>query len=146
MTDPDVGWPALTEGEVQLETDSDELLWRQVHPEFAPDGVLTSRGFRPGQHDDGCLSTVRSSVLTAAAAQAHHEAVGLKTAGTWAVTPAESAQAGTRAVDDSTSPGLPTSAPPGHTYLDFRPLSKKGVKDASVALLLAAVARGRQHP
>lgn len=143
MTAPEPTWPDLEPGEVVLPADSVELLWRQVHPEYAPNGVLTSRAFRPGQHDEKRLSTVRSSVLSADEASKHHLGLGLKTAGTWAVTPAEVDQAESRAVDDSGSPALPASSPAGHTYIDFRPYSKRQVKDASASLLLAAIARGQ---
>ena len=53
---------------VQL-TDQDEILFRQIHPNFVEeDGQPSSQPFQPTEKDAGQLSVDRSSLTTAAAA------------------------------------------------------------------------------
>jgi len=46
-------------------SDTNELLFRQVHPSFIDNGEPTSQAFRPTQKDRGKLSVDRSSLTTA---------------------------------------------------------------------------------
>lgn len=72
-------------GEVPLD-DSDELLYRQVHPSWVQDGVPTSQAFGPTKKDEGKLSVDRGSLTTAKDSFRHHTGtLGLKSEGTWAI-------------------------------------------------------------
>lgn len=51
---------------------ADELLFRQVHPEFYRNGILGSRAFKPNSSDKGLMSTDRAVLTSAAAAFAHY--------------------------------------------------------------------------
>jgi hypothetical protein len=51
---------------------ADELLYRQVHPEFYQNGVLGSRAFKPNSSDGGMMSTDRASLASAEGAFTHY--------------------------------------------------------------------------
>lgn len=147
MSEREVDWPGLVTGEALLD-DEDELLWRQVNPQFVQDGVPTSQAFRLSTDDRGRLSTARASKQTAAGAYDFHTRVGgLASAGTWAVSLAEVTEAGSRAVDDTASESPPPSpVPPGHTYIDLRPYTGGVPRRIASVLSARAKTRGRQHP
>lgn len=51
---------------------ADELLFRQVHPEFYQNGILGSRAFKPNSSDKGLMSTDRAALTSAEAAFVHY--------------------------------------------------------------------------
>lgn len=51
---------------------TDELLFRQVHPEFYQNGILGSRAFKPNSSDGGLMSTDRASLTSAQGAFNHY--------------------------------------------------------------------------
>lgn len=51
---------------------ADELVYRQVHPEFYQNGVLGSRAFKPNSSDQGMMSTDRASLTSAKDAFTHY--------------------------------------------------------------------------
>lgn len=136
----------LDEGEVEL-TDIDEQLWRNVHPAYLDDGNMTSQAFKPTSKDDQRLSSARAERVTA---RIHHmeftEALGLESAGVWAVTVGEVLEVNLRAVWDERSQNPPDPCPTGHTYIDFRGQSGNKTTRLAQQLRNLAVARGRQHP
>ncbi|MCC0808310.1 hypothetical protein FPV16_19200 [Methylobacterium sp. W2] len=50
----------------------EELLLRQVHPEFYQNGILGSRAFKPNSGDAGKMSTDRASLTSPQAAFDHY--------------------------------------------------------------------------
>lgn len=153
MTDEELEWPSLKEGESEL-TESGELIWRQVHPHRLHDGVVSSEAFEPGRSDDKQLSSTRQAKTTAEQAYKHHaEVAKLKTAGSTAVTVSEVRSqkpiidgdpdvASLRVVDDSETSSEDAPLPPGHVYIDYRPLGSKRITKKAKQLAFFANKRG----
>lgn len=96
------------------------LLLRQVHPNFLPEGRLSSQAFVPFPKDEGQLSVYDGSRITAAAAHDDYTQLrGFASAGVWAVTKGES--------DAERVPGRPDPLEgfPQHAVLDFRELPRE---------------------
>jgi hypothetical protein len=122
-------------------TDSDELLFRQVHPSWVDDGVPTSQAFTPTPKDEGELSIARGSLTTSDAAFKHYTTVEkLASAGTWAVTVGEANGAGLESFDDDRPELL------AHGFVDFRGLGRKEAKRKAMVLAARARERGRMFP
>lgn len=121
-------------------TDSEELLYRQVHPSWVQDGVPSSQAFRPTKKDAGMLSIALGSKTTPDGAFNHHtKALKLQSAGTWGVTVAEVTDAGLNSFEQ------PRDDSPDHGFIDFRELGR-GQTERSAKLLLAnARERGCLH-
>src|ERR1017187_1573394 len=78
-----------------LPAESDELLYRQVLPAFVVDGRPSGQAFNPSKRHKYQLSVDRSSLTDAKSAFIlYTEEMGLKSAGTWAVTVAECGECG----------------------------------------------------
>ncbi len=136
-------FPPLNPGEVELQP-SDELLLRNVHPEFydPENDLVTSQAFRLNSNDDGCLSVIRRSQVSPF--DAHFEystSLGLPSIGVWAVSADEVADEGARSIDDSAAPVLQGhQRPSGHAYIDYRdlegrprPENKRGKQFSKIA-------------
>jgi hypothetical protein len=66
--------------------DADELLYRQVHPQWIVDGEPSSQAFKPTKKDEGMLSIALGSQTTAEDAFLHHtQVLKLASGGTWAL-------------------------------------------------------------
>lgn len=138
MSVPPYEWPELEAGE-ELVTDPRELLWRQVHPQRVHAGIVSSEAFEPGRSDEKQLSCSRASKTTAQEAYDYHTTdLGLTSVGSAAVTVSEVESekpivdgapevAPLRAVDDTAAANEGMLLPPGHTYLDFRPIGGKRI-------------------
>lgn len=141
--DQEAGFPQLRPGETELSSEEGgELLWRQVHPKYTDGGIITEQAFQSTSSDPRRLSCSRESLQTAQGAFEHHtQKLELQSAGTCAVTVDEAIEAGTRPVDDS---NVQEQVPPtpGHTYLDYRGLSKQDRSFARDELALFATERG----
>jgi len=72
-----------------------DLVYRQVHPSHAPEGVPSSQAFNPTPKDEGQLSVDDSRVFTAEESWDHFTRnLGFQSAGTWAVSIEEVETAG----------------------------------------------------
>lgn len=122
-------------------TDPDEALYRQVHPSWIADGIPSSQAFKPTKKDEGMLSIALGSKTTAEASFAHHtQVLKRESVGTWAVTVAETAEAGLHSYEQ------PLDDSPAHGFIDFRGIGR-GQTEANAKLLLdKARRRGRLHP
>lgn len=134
-------------GEPTVLGDDDELLYRQVHPNFVVDGRPSSQAFRPTAKDAGKLSVSRGSLTTPPAAYEHHtQALGLASAGTWAISVGECRQEALAAhADPLMSPPDPV-ANPAHAVVDFTPYSRGQSEAKGMRLARKATERGRLHP
>jgi hypothetical protein len=65
---------ALTD---EILTDTEEMLFRQVHPSWVDDGVPSSQASIPTKKDEGELSIARGSLTTAEAAFKNYTTVRL---------------------------------------------------------------------
>ena len=136
-----------SEGDDEYLTDRSEVLYRHVHPNWIKSDEPTSQAFRPNSKDEGKLSTARGSMTSAAGAFAlYTEGLGLRAAGTWAVSVGELAaepsplNAVADPIEDDPCPD------PAHAYIDFGVMHRKTIEAKAKVLLAAARRRGRQHP
>ena len=129
----------------ELETDTSELLFRQVHPSFLRDGRVGSQAFRPTAKDNKQLSVAQTSKTSAKAAFELHTACNkLASAGTWAVTVGECLALGLPVrPDEITEPPCPD---PAHAVIDFSALSNSKIEAHGMRLARHANERGRLHP
>jgi hypothetical protein len=114
-----------------------EVLFRQVHPSFIPDGVVQSNAFKPTLKDEGKLSVSLASLTSAEDAYLHHTVfLGKQSAGVWALT-------GQECIDNGTL-GFHEAEPNNHAhgFIDFRGKSKKQIENAAKTLKNHANRRG----
>lgn len=147
MTDSTNSFATLVQGEEPVPR-SEELLWRQVHPDWIHDGRLTSQTFSKSTSDINGPSVVRESAMTAEDAYHFHTRdLQNASAGTWAVSVEEVMERDMRVVEDGGAPNVSgKKRPKGHAYLDGRHLSGGQLKKHSKILRDLAEARGRFHP
>lgn len=113
------------------------LLLRQVHPQFFPDGEVSSQAFTPFPKDDGGLSVDDGDRVTADASYRHYAAdLRLQSVGVWAVMGKEVASVGLQYRPD------PVADNPAHALIDFDDLSKKECRKRAKKLRKLAVERG----
>lgn len=117
--------------------DSDELLYRQVHPSWVQAGRPTSQAFRPTPKDSDLLSVSRGALTTAEAAfRLHTEQRKLASAGVWSVTVADCASADRPVHADPLESPVPD---PAHAVVDFQGVSDAKAKAAAQQLKAKAV-------
>lgn len=112
-------------------------LLRQAHPQFVPNGQITSQVFFPFPKDDGLLSVDDGDQVTAEAAYQNYTGnLVLESCGVWAVTKAEA--------DGQNVPAIasPELNRPSHSSIDFRQKSEKDCRKIAKRLKAFAVARG----
>lgn len=133
-------------------TNAEDLLLRQVHPSWLPNGVLTSAAFKPTAKDDKLLSTLHGSVGAEEAHRRWVEQPERTSAGTWGVKVGEiDGNTFTRAADQqqvslSALDDAEQRDEPDHVSIDFRDLSKEQRGQAARKLKDHAIARGCLHP
>lgn len=106
--------------------DSNELVHRQVHPNFVIGGRVTSAAFQPTKKDSGLLSVNRGSMRSAEESHRAFVAGGLTSWGTLSVSVAEIETEGLSAVEaplsvDDDPPDMVNDE--SHAAIDFRSLS-----------------------
>jgi hypothetical protein len=112
-------------------------LLRQVHPDFIPDGQLTSQAFMPFPKDEGKASVYDGDQISAADSYKHYTEV-LRNASdsVWGVTCAEVAEAGL------TSAPAPLENFPSHSLIDFTAHPEKNFRKLAKKLKAFAIVRG----
>jgi hypothetical protein len=142
MTEP-LTFPALEPCEEAL-TEQSEWYYRQIHPQWVNQGIVSVSAFTPSSSDDRKVSGVRSAKQDAKGAyeECRRDFPNRKTAGTWGVTLAQVHKANGRLVDDSECP-VPAPLerwPTGHCYLDQR-IDDKAVRNKLRLTIAAAATR-----
>jgi hypothetical protein len=126
-----------------------DLVYRQVHPTHAPEGVPSSQAFNPTPKDEGKLSVDDSRTVTAEGSWDHFTRnLGFHSAGTWAVAYEEIQAPGGLVLlkDPVEDAGNPTRNNPAHCLIDFNGLATKGDrKRRAQHLAIKAAARGCQY-
>lgn len=131
---------------MSAEWTSESLFYRQVNPSWLAEGVPSSQAFGPTPKDENKLSVDDASKVSAEGSWRHFtEKLGLRSAGTWAVSLGEVEEAGDLVV--ATSPkvvaGDPAKDNPAHCDVDFSQVSSKGQKKHKAQhLAMKATARG----
>lgn len=119
----------------------DEILFRQVHPNFVHEGRVGSEAFRPSRKDEGKLSVALSSRTSAADAfMLHTEKLGFQSAGTWGLAVAEVERVGLEAFAD------PQDGDQAHGIINFVGIGRGRCEALSKLLVQHATKRGRLHP
>lgn len=140
--------------------DSDELLWRQVHPNHVQhEGIVDGSAFAeivqrvamqgvPTSRDE--VSVSRQSRVTAQFAHEDWIAREKPSHGTFAISVSEVYEVGGRVIDDSACLG--SADVPGHAIADLRPITQSPnfkrmkLKTAQSTLAAYATYRGKQFP
>ena len=121
--------------------DENELLLRQVHPNFIVESRISSQAFLPTAKDDKKLSVNRSSMVSAQEAfDLHTKVKKLQSIGVWGVTVGE-----IHAMDSLLIEYDPIEAPVqdrSHSLINFSKLSSES-RIKATAKQLAAKARDR---
>ena len=122
--------------------DDDEILFRQVNPQFIQSNAPSRQAFSPFPKDKGEVSVDRSIDLSPRQSFENFKSLGLASQGVWAVTQGE-CRSGPVPVPCYASP---LSTNPHHAHIDFNGLSKGQIKKKAKQLTQAAISRGRLYP
>jgi hypothetical protein len=116
------------------------VLLRQIHPNFYPDGKLSSQAFFPFPKDASRLSVYNGSLISAANSYDHYTKVlKLSSSCVYGASHAEVADIGLAAVPDP----LPDFA--SHAIIDFTGSSDKEARKLAKKLKMFAESRGCLH-
>lgn len=117
------------------------LLLRQVHPNFYPNGELTSQAFMPFPKDAGKPSVYDGDQITAKDAFVHYTTIlGNQSVSVWGVLCEEVEKIGLSSISDP----LPNF--PSHALIDFKGLADKECRKLAKRLKGYALNRGCLHP
>ena len=113
------------------------ILLRQVHPNFYPNGELTSQAFFPFPKDDGKVSVYDNDQIDAASSYEHYTKVlNYKSSSVWGITCDEVSRNGLESISD------PLENFPSHAVVDFSDRSEKDCRRLAKRLKSLALQRG----
>lgn len=115
------------------------LLLRQVHPNFYPDGEVSSQAFIPFPKDDGKLSVYDGDQISAEECHRHYAEQGLQSVGVWAVSGGEVVSAALEYHPD------PIAGNPAHAVVDFGTRGERECRKLAKRLKKFAVERGNLY-
>ncbi|MBW4090434.1 MAG: hypothetical protein HIU82_04890 [Proteobacteria bacterium] len=124
----------------------EEVLFRQIHPNFYDNGYPGSLPFAPSAKDNNKLSVDRSSLTTAAGSHALFTGNGFKSVAVYGVSVAEFGTENIPCYPDPLGAEATLAANPAHAYADFSTFSPTQGKKIAKRLRNNAVKRGRLHP
>lgn len=127
-------------------TDGDELLFRQIHPDFIQDGEPSSDRFRPSQRDENKLSVDRSELTTASDSYALYTRNGLASAAVFGLTVHEFGSEAITCAPDPVPASENMAANEAHALADYSTHTISKQKIIAKKLKRLAVARGCLHP
>ena len=117
------------------------ILLRQVHPNFYPNGELTSQAFFPFPKDDGKVSVYDNDQIDAASSYEHYTKVlNNKSSSVWGITCDEVSKNGLESVSD------PLENFPSHAVVYFSGRSEKECRRLAKRLKSLALQRGCLFP
>lgn len=126
--------------------DHDEVMFRQVHPDFIQQGEPSSCRFRPQSNDEGKLSIDRGSLTTAPQSYALYSSTGKLSAAVFGVSVGEFGNHGVTVHSDPTEATESHPANDAHALADYTSHSPSNQKTIGKRLKRDSVARGRLHP
>lgn len=127
-------------------TNLDEVLFRQIHPNFIHDGEPASDRFKPQPSDEGCMSVDRSSLTDVASSYKLYTSTGSQSAAVFGVTVEEFGSESVECREDPLGATATTPANPAHALADYTPHEERKWKLISKRLTQKAKARGRLYP
>ena len=133
----------LSPGEVLVDEDGNELLFRQMTSSMLEGKTPSSLAFAPQASDHRKPSFARGSKTTAQASRDWHTSNARQPSmGVWACSVGEVQEIESRAIDDCEVPRPPDEkVSPGHCYVDYRNLSKNEKRILQGFLLAKALDR-----
>lgn len=112
-------------------------LLRQVHPNFIPDGQLSSQAFIPFPKDNGKVSVYDGDRITAAESYHHYtEVLRYESDSVWGITCEEVASVELNSAAD------PLKDFPSHAVIDFTTHAETNFRKLAKRLKVLALARG----
>jgi hypothetical protein len=126
--------------------DHDEVMFRQVHPDFIQQGEPSSCRFRPQSNDEGKLSVDRESLTTASRSHALYTSTGKLSAAVYGLSVGEFGNHDVTVHPDPTEATETHPANEAHALADFGKHSPSKQKTIGKRLKRDALARGRLHP
>ena len=135
-------------------TDSDEELYRQIHPHFVDpkrkshkEIVPTSQAFQPGEEDDDEMSVDRSSLTTAEDSYNLYVANGGNSVAVFSITVGKFCAHNIACMIDPLDGKGRTAPNPAHAYADFSEHSTDNQKrQIAKKLKRLAIHRGQCYP
>jgi hypothetical protein len=122
--------------------DGEEVLLRQIHPDFYDNNYPSSTPFAPSAKDDNKLSVDRSSLTTPAESHALFTGNGFRSAAVYGVSVGEFNAEGISCHPDPLEANDKLAANPAHAYADFSTYTKQQSKNIAKRLRNNAVKRG----
>jgi hypothetical protein len=126
--------------------DNDELLLRQIHPNFYDNDYPSSVQFAPSAKDDNKLSVDRRSLITPAESHALFTGNGFQSAAVYGVSVGEFSAEKLPCHPDPLEAEGTRAANPAHAYADFSAVTVSQAKKIAKRLRNNALKRGRLHP
>jgi len=127
-------------------TNSDEVLFRQIHPNYIQNGEPASDRFKPQPNDAGLMSVDRSALTDAAASHALYISAGRKSGAVYGVTVGEFIEEAINCRNDPLEATEDAPANSAHALADYTSHEERKWKNISKRLTLKAKARGCLHP
>jgi hypothetical protein len=125
--------------------DEDEILFRQIHPNFFEDGHVASSSFAPTAKDEGKLSVDRSSLTTASGAFALYTGDGHQSAAVFGIIVGEFGAENLPCHPDPIEATETQAANPAHAYAKYSTFTASQGKKIAKRLRNKAVKRGLLH-
>lgn len=117
------------------------ILLRQVHPEFIPEGKLTSQAFVPFPKDEGMPSVYDGDLISPQDSHRHYtEILTLESDSVWGVSSGEVVAEGLTCRADAKADF------PSHAVIDFSAHPERSFRKYAKKLKERALARGRMFP
>jgi hypothetical protein len=124
----------------------EEILFRQIHPNFYENGHPSSSPFVPSAKDGNQMSVDRSSLTTAAGSFDLYTGNGYQSVAVFGVTVGECGVCGLPCHPDPLGATETRKANPAHAYVDYSAIGSNAGKKIAKRLRNDAVKRGRLHP
>jgi hypothetical protein len=129
----------------------DETFYRNVNPSWIEDGQPSSQAFRPGSGDEGCVSTHRASLITAAGSHTLFTdpspgGFGRASAGVWSILANEVKIEKLTTWSDPEDATATTPPNLAHAVIDMHGIDDKACRKIGKRLKQFAISRGRIFP
>ncbi|WP_298336390.1 hypothetical protein [uncultured Erythrobacter sp.] len=126
--------------------DSDEVLFRQVHPDFIQNGEPVSHRFYPQSNDDGKLSVDRGGITTAEHSHLLYTSSGKQSQAVFGVSVGEFASETVPVYAAPTEETEDHPANDAHALADYTNHGTSQQRKIGKRLKRQALARGQLHP
>jgi hypothetical protein len=126
--------------------DIDEILLRQIHPNFFQHGQPSSEPFLPSTRDEGNLSVDRSALTSASDAFQLYVANGNGSCAVYGISVGEFAAENLECFSDPVSASADRVANPAHAIVSYSRMTRSQQKNIAKRLKIKAITRGILYP